>query len=115
MIRLGDAQADLSVRWAHVILWRLKLSVCEMSCVRVLVRLCAFSTRNIWWPFGGGSVLGVRAAKGLSRPFQADLVTNLIKQGEIVTERHCCYVAQWSEWSRPGFKFRLGHLLFPPL
>ena len=39
---------------------------------------------------GGGSMLGVRAAKGLSRQFQVELVTNLIKQGEIVTERHCC-------------------------
>ena len=59
--------------------------VCEMS-FHVLVRLCAFSTRDIWWPVGG-SMLGVRAAKGLSRQFQADLVT---KQGEIVTEQHCC-------------------------
>ena len=36
--------------------------------------------------WGAGSVLGVRAAKGLSRQFQVDLVTNLIKKGEIVTE-----------------------------
>ena len=34
----------------------------------------------------GGSVLGVRAAKGLSHQFQVDLLTNLNKQGEIVTE-----------------------------
>ena len=40
--------------------------------------------------WGGGSVLGFRAAKGLSRQFQVDLVTNIIKQGETVTERHCC-------------------------
>ena len=49
LIRLGDAEADLSVRWAHV-----TLSVCEMSWVRVLVRLCAFSTCDIWWPVRGG-------------------------------------------------------------
>ena len=46
------------------VLWRLKLPVCEMSCVRFLVGLCAFSTRDIWWP-----MWGVRAAKGLSRQF----------------------------------------------
>ena len=31
--------------------------------------------------------------------FRADLVTNLIKQGEIVTGRSCGSVPQWSECS----------------
>ena len=96
MIRLGDAQADLSVWWAHVILLVLSCGGSNCLCARcpefeswsgyVLFPPVTFG--GLW--VGGGSMLGVRAAKGLSRQFQADLVTNLIKQGEIVTERHCC-------------------------
>ena len=95
MIRLGDAQADLSVRWAHVIL--LVLSCGGSNCLRVRCPEFESWSGYVLFPpvtfgglLGGGSMLRVRAAKGLSRQFQADLVTNLIKQGEIVTERHCC-------------------------
>ena len=103
LIRLGDAQVDLSVRgrtchFAGFVVRRLKLSMCETSWVRVLVRPCAFSTRDILWP-ACGSVLGVRVAKALSRLFQVDSWTNRIKQGGIVTDRPCCLVAQWPEWS----------------
>ena len=62
--------------------------------------------------FGGqcGSVLGLRAAKGLSSVpawFRADSGTNLIKQGEIVTGRPCGSVDQWSECSH-GLREVLG-------
>ena len=56
--------------------------------------ICAFSTDG---GLCGGSMRGVQAAKGLSRRFQVDSVTNLIKQGEIVTDPPCCSVAQWSD------------------
>ena len=94
LIRLGDAQADLSVRWAHVILLVLSCGGSNCLCVRCpefeswsgYVLFPPVTLVGLW----KGAMLGVRAAKGLSRQFQADLVTNLIKQGEIVTERHCC-------------------------
>ena len=59
-----------------------------------------------------GSVLGLRAAKGLSRRFQhgssmSDSGTNLIKQGEIVTVRSCGPKAQWSNYSH-GLRGVLG-------
>ena len=62
--------------------------------------------------FGGqcGSVLRLRAAKGLSSVpawFRADSGTNLIKQGEIVTGRPCGSVDQWSECSH-GLREVLG-------
>ena len=92
--RLKTDQADLSVRWAHVILLVLSFGGSNCLCVRCPV-FESWSGYVLFPPvtFGGpcgGFVLGVRAAKGLSRQFQVDMVTNLIKQGEIVTERHCC-------------------------
>ena len=67
-----------------------------------------------------GSILGLRAAKGLSRRFRADSGTNLIKQGENVAGRPCGSVAQWSEYSH-GMREVLGSspgramCFFPPL
>ena len=73
--------------------------------------MCAIPTGFEFWSryvlfspltFGGlnmRSVHGVLAAKGLSRLFQADSGTNLIKQVKIVKDRPCCSVAQLSEWS----------------
>ena len=50
---------------------------------------------------------------------RADLWTNLIKKGEIVTGRPCGSVAQWSVLARSarglGFESRSDHVLFPPL
>ena len=94
VIRLSDAQADLSVRWAHVILLVLSCGDSDCLCAR-RPGLDSWSGYVLFPPvtFGGlcgGSVLGVRAAKGLSRQFQVDSVTNLIEQGRIVTERPCC-------------------------
>ena len=71
-----------------------------------------------------GSVLGLGAAKGLSRRFRHGSWqirgTNLIKQGGIVTGRPCGSVAQWSE-SLHGMREVLGSspsraiCVFPPL
>ena len=61
--------------------------------------MCFFLPCDIWWPVwvcawaasSKGAVWSVQAW------FRADFETNLIKQGEIVTGRPCCSVAQWSE------------------
>ena len=66
-------------------------------------------------PMTFGSSVWVRAQAASSKGtvssvpawFRADLVTNLIKQGEIVTGRTCGSVAQWSECSH-GLREVLG-------
>ena len=81
--------------------------------------MCSFLPCDIWWPVWG-SVLGLPVAKGPSRRFRADLGTNLIKHGEIVTSRPCGLVAQWSEYLHGmrevlGSSPDRGYVLFPPL
>ena len=77
-------------------------TVCEMSCVRVSVGPCAFSSPVT---FGGSVWVRARAASSKGTVswvpawFRADSGMNIIKQGEIVTGRHCGLVAQWSECS----------------
>ena len=73
-----------------------------------------------------GSVLGLRAAVVRARAassretvaciparFQADLGTNLIKQGGNFTGRPFGFVALTSEYSHGVYRPRSGHVLFP--
>ena len=66
-------------------------------------------------------MLELRAAKGLSRPFLADLGTKLFKKREIVTGLLYGLIALTvvrvlaQSVSSPGFKSQSGHVLFPPL
>ena len=47
----GWSECSLGARYfVGFVVWRLKWSLCEAFSVRVLVRLCAFSTRDIWRP-----------------------------------------------------------------
>ena len=63
--------------------------------------MCFFLPCDIWWPVWGRARAASSIGTVSSVPawFRADAGMNLIKNGEIVTDRPCGSVIQWSECS----------------